>query len=810
MARIKKIPMFNDTFDMTKLIHVVKKSFLFYVLFGAIGLSIAYLYLRYTPLRYEADAIIQINEEQRSAELLKIENIYGNVSLNQIIELIRSREFLKRTLIELNLYTSYYLEGQFLTDELYKKSPFFVETENFPGFLYNSNIYLRYNAEHDIITLEYRINGTITTKELSRNTWTDFHGGKIYINITNLNQLQEQLSPSQGNKVFFKVFNDNGVFAEHITEKLFVWVYNYHANMIGLRYVSSNPEKAADMVNHVSQDFLGYNIEKKQEHAQNVLAFIDEQLALVYDGLNEAEKQLQHFRRMNRIPDTRQSSRPGIPTISSQSDVERYQRQMSTLSQINTQIDAGEQFNTMELMSLMSGGMNSESMIMNFLNGINQLQKERERLLLTVTPDNHNVRIIDRQIAEQKQMLQDFIQITNERVKTQLEAARMMNRDISGGSTSIEQDEIELARLERTYSIHKNFYDQLVSKQTEYLISKAGHVTNNVILQRADIPRYQVWPIKTKVLAITIFLCVFAMLGLTLIRYLLYNNIMGIADISRFTLVPVAGVIPISRQTNKINRFVVENKASSVITEAFRTLRSNLEFMQQSTHEKKTLAITSTISGEGKTFIAINLGGVYALSGKRVVLLDLDLRKPKVHLTFKSSNKKGLSTILIGKDSYKDCLIKTEFENFDVLTSGPPPPNPSELANSKQFDELIANLKEEYDIIIIDTPPIGIVSDAIFSFKRADLPVYVMRASYSKRNFINNINYVKEHKKIDNASIVLNAVEIISSKYGYGYKGYGYSRQGYGYGYGFGYGYYSYGEEKKKKKSWLQLLKIKK
>ena len=738
MARIKKIPMFNDTFDMTKLVHIVKKSLLYYIIFGGITLFITFMYLRYTPLRFEADAIIQINEEQCNAQLLQIENIYANVSLANLTELIRSREFLKRTLLELNLYKSYYLEGKFLTTELYKKSPFFVEIENFPSNLYNRKIYLDYNDKADKIILQPENAGKIT---LSRNTWEDFFGGKMYINITNIEMLKEQLSPEHGNKIYFIIFNDNGAFQHHITDQFFVWIFNFNANTIALRYASNVPEKAADMVNYVSEDFLGYNIEKKQEHAQNVLSFIEEQLAIVYEGLNQAEKQLQDFKRKNKISQTSFDVNPFSSQSYANNDFEKYQKQLSSLSQINQKITSGENVNTVELMTLMSGGQSSESMIMNFLNGISQLQKERERLLLNVTADNHNVRVIDNQIAEQKRMLQEFISITNERLKTQLEAAKTMSSEVEVSESS-EQNEIELARLQRVHSVHKNFYDQLVSKRAEYLISKAGHVTNNVILQKADVPRYQVSPIKTKVFAIAIALCFIAMFILTLIRYLMYNSIMGISDITRFTVVPVAGVIPISKQTNKINRFVVENKPNSVITEAFRTLRSNLEFMMKETNTQKVIAVTSTISGEGKTFIAINLGGVIALSGKRVVLIDLDLRKPKIHLTFKSSNKKGLSTILIGKDSYKDCLIKTEFDNFDVITSGPPPPNPAELANSENFDNLIAALKTEYDVIIIDTPPIGIVSDAIFSFKRADLPVYVTRAGYSKRNFINNINYV--------------------------------------------------------------------
>lgn len=794
MARIKQIPKFNDTFDISKLMHIIKKSVVYYILIGCVGFFLVMMYLRYTPLQYESDAIIQINEEQRNAELLKIENIYGNVSLSNLTELIRSREFLKRTLVELNLYTSYYLEGKFLTSELYKKSPFFVEVENFPSNMYNTKIYVTYDEKDDIITLQPENANKVT---ITRNIWNNFFGGKMYLNVTNIEMLKEQLSPEHGNRLFFMIFNDNGAFQHHITDNFFVWIYNYNANMIALKYVSSVPEKTADIVNHVSEDFLGYNIEKKQEHAQNVLAFIEEQLTIVYEGLNQAEKQLQEFKRKNKISETNNATSFLLPSSFNNNDYERQKKQLNVLSQMNQKITSDENVNTMELMTLMSGAQSSESMIMNFLNGINQLQKERERLLLNVTQDNHNVRIIDNQIAEQKRMLQEFITITNERLKTQIESAQKIESEPESTS-SFEQNEIEFVRLQRVYSVHKNFYDQLVSKRAEYLISKAGHVTNNVILQKADIPRYQIAPIKSKVFAIAIILVLIMIFILTLIRYLLYNNIMNMSDIARFTKVPISGVIPNSTQTNKINRFVVENKPNSIITEAFRTLRSNLEFMVKDPNSKKIVAITSTISGEGKTFIAINLGGVIALSGKRVVLIDLDLRRPKIHLTFKSSNKQGLSTILIGKDSYKDCLIKTEFDNFDVITSGPPPPNPAELANSENFDMLIAELKNEYDVIIIDTPPLGIVSDAIFSFKRADLPIYVTRANYSKRNFINNINYVSEQKKIVNASIVLNAAEIVSSKYGYGYKGYGY---------GYGYGYYSYGPEKKKQKGILKYFK---
>ena len=291
---------------------------------------------------------------------------------------------------------------------------------------------------------------------------------------------------------------------------------------------------------------------------------------------------------------------------------------------------------------------------------------------------------------------------------------------------------------------------------------------------------------------------------------MLFNSIISIDDISKYTNTPISGVIPITLSSDKIHRFVVENKPDSVITESFRTLRSNLEFLLPSKEKNKIIAVTSTISGEGKTFIAINLGGVFALSGKKVILLDLDLRKPKVHLSFNAQNNIGMSTILIGKNSYKDCIIKTDFETFDIIPSGPKPPNPTELANSKEFDTLLEELKTEYDIIIIDTPPIGIVSDAIFSFQRADLPIYVSRANYSKRMFINNINYLYEQSSIHNLSVILNGVSIVSSKYGYGYSNSKYGYSGYGYGYGFGYGYYSYDKTSTKKQNFLDRFRRKK
>ena len=188
-----------------------------------------------------------------------------------------------------------------------------------------------------------------------------------------------------------------------------------------------------------------------------------------------------------------------------------------------------------------------------------------------------------------------------------------------------------------------------------------------------------------------------------------------------------------------------------MVSESIRTLRTNLDFFNLSS-DKKTVAISSTVSGEGKSFIAMNLGAVMALSGKKVILVDLDMRKAKVNLPFKSPDtSKGVSTILIGKNSWQETLLPTPLENLDYLPSGPHPPNPSELLLHDRFTNLLADLKKDYDVVILDTPPVGLVTDGIMAMKRADVSLYVFRADYS------------------NITTLLNAVTSHGKTYGYGY-----------------------------------------
>jgi capsular exopolysaccharide synthesis family protein len=222
------------------------------------------------------------------------------------------------------------------------------------------------------------------------------------------------------------------------------------------------------------------------------------------------------------------------------------------------------------------------------------------------------------------------------------------------------------------------------------------------------------------------------------------------------------------------SQLVVSEAPKSMLAEAMRNLRTNLSYINP---DYRTIAISSSISGEGKTFVALNLGAIIAMSGKKTILLDLDLRKPKIHLGFDVSNDDGMSSLIVGQSKLEKCIKKSRLDNFDFITAGPIPPNPSELLLSQNFKNIIAELKKVYDVVIIDNPPVGLVSDGVKNLTDADIPIYVFKSHYSKRNFAYRIKELFEMQRLKNLNVILNGVHVgRGSVYGYG--------SGYGYGYG--------------------------
>jgi capsular exopolysaccharide synthesis family protein len=251
------------------------------------------------------------------------------------------------------------------------------------------------------------------------------------------------------------------------------------------------------------------------------------------------------------------------------------------------------------------------------------------------------------------------------------------------------------------------------------------------------------------------------------IVYLINNKVKGLHEIETGTHAPILGVIPEMRNKSTSPFYIVDHPRS-IVSEAIRTLRTNLDFFT-SNNTKKVIVISSTVSGEGKSFLAMNLGGILALSRKRVILLDLDMRKAKTNAYANADPTKGISSILINRYTAEDCIVHTSVEGFDFIPSGVHPPNPSELLLNGEFEGLLTTLRAKYDYIVIDTPPVGLVTDGIMAMKRADLSIYVVRANYSRKEFLKNIDRIVSINKLNHMAVVLNALPSSGKTYGYGY-----------------------------------------
>ncbi len=439
-----------------------------------------------------------------------------------------------------------------------------------------------------------------------------------------------------------------------------------------------------------------------------------------------------------------------------------------------------------QLVSLLAGSR-SEGMISNLLNDLRNQLSRLETLKYSNTPNASSVAQIEYQIKIQRKMIVEAILAVQKSINDQKQEieSRVENYENEVRDGALNFDRIEFVRLQKLNQINEEYYNKLVTIKSELTIANAGITSENTVLEASATPVFPFFPSRKLVALSALLGWLIVSLGLIIVRYLFHNEITSLNEIMKYLEVPMLGIVPNYKDTIPISQLLVDKKPKSIIAESLRSIRSNLEFLSQS-DGPKVLAITSTISGEGKTFVALNLAGIIAFSEKKVIILDLDMRKPKIHVGFGVPNDKGMSTILINRNSIDECVFKSSLNNLDFITAGPVPPNPSELVISSRMLEVINELKTKYDVIVIDNPPVGLVTDGIRVFKLADYPIYVFRENFSKRNFVQNVKKLMRDNNIKNLSVILNSVDIKRS--GYGYSGvYDYD---YGYGYGYGFGYY--------------------
>jgi len=780
----RKISNLNDDFDLKLFFKVARNNAAWIILFFIIAFLMAFLYLRYTYPIYEANAIIQVTKTENSSKVI-MENDFFKSDIPSKIELLRSSTFLSRVFNNLPLDVSYYQIGNVLNYEMYKTSPFTIEYRNPNPNAFNIPIYISFTDENNAgftINLDNR-EGFFPVKT---NTWSSTPiADSIKVVINNYEKIRNEMRGAE-DRVYYFVLSKRENLVRAYSPSLEVKLLNEAAGTIAIKFYERNPAKASDLCNSISEEFKVYDIEKQAEGANNTIKFVNDQLKIIYDQLYASELDLQNFKTANRLEDE-------LPLPEFSQRINELQKLLADLemeeSSLNIIEKAIKQDLTLDIYKLISitSGSSIENSLNENLKRLRDLLTKREIALYSKTINSSTIGQLDFQIEIEKKLIIEIISTSKQRIQekiVQIEQ-RIFSYEDDIKNNALRFDRLEFIRLAKLNSINERYYNRLVELKSELSIANAGITSMNTVLETSSTPASPFFPSRRVVATSAIIGWLITSLGLIVLRYLFYNEITSMNEIVKFIDVPMLGIVPNYKDSIPISQLLVDKKPKSLIAESLRSIRSNLEFLS-TTEGSKMLAITSTISGEGKTFVAMNLAGIIAFSEKKVIILDLDMRKPKIHVGFGVPNDKGMSTILINRNTIEECIYQSSLVNLDFITAGPVPPNPSELIISSRMLEVVNELKTKYDLIVIDNPPVGLVTDGIRIIKMADYPVYVFRENYSKRNFVQNVRKLIRDNNIKNLSIILNSVDIKRS--GYGYSGvYDYD---YGYGYGYGFGYY--------------------
>jgi tyrosine-protein kinase Etk/Wzc len=782
---------FSNEFDFGLFIHICRKSLLWVLACLVLSLFLAFIYLRYTPYTYQSKAVIQLAEDENVDKILDVAAPVKDNKPEAKVELLRSKLLISRTVKEMPLRVSYFAKGEILTTEHYSISPYQIDLLELTNVLIQDQpIQIAFQSQQEF-TITY--NGQ-SYDECFVGKVIETPDFKILVGISNW----EQLIKNDEEYDLYFIINSTNALVARFYDNLDVRILSATAKTIEISIKDHNPYIARDFVRAHSTEFISFDLEKRRRSDDNVLSFLNEQIDTVYANLKRTEIQLNGYKQSNKINDLDGTSQMYLSRLS-EFDNEILQTQMEERLLNDVEVLTKKSSSDVEIYNLIPlvAGSKYENALSSLLNKLLQMLLALDETLLSHTTDNERVKTLQSQIDIQKRVILQTIEALRDQISMRKKTLDNKLNQLEGEYYSIPQKELEFARLQRLSTINEKYYTLLLEKSIEYKISKEGFVSNNQILDEAKTPATPISPKRNMVLLTFVLIGLFISFIIVTVRYLLHNNISSLNEIVRHSngRMHNLGIIPKYKEEVPVSMLLVDQNPRSLMAESFRSVRTSLQFLSG---ENKTsvLAVTSTISGEGKTFVTLNLAGILAFSEKKVVVCDLDMRKPKIHKGFMADNSMGMSTILIGKDSIDACVQKSQLANLDFITAGPIPPNPSELIISQRMDRIIEELRSKYDYVIFDTPPVGLVTDGVSLLKKVDIPMYVFRADYSQKQFVQVADKLINENQIS-LNVILNGVDLDRNRYSYRYSyGYGY---GYGYGQG-GAGYYDETSSSKKGK----------
>ncbi len=800
----------ESSFDIRAIFTMVVLNWQWFLLSILICLFSALIYLRYTSPVYSVSAKMLIKDEDQrrrsTNQILANMRDFGVISnsegIENEIEVLQSRILAEEVVKNLKIYTDYYSDGRIKKQLMYKTQPINVDID--PLSLSKMDDTLK--TIKLTITREgnkYLVNGKILEQKGVREFTTSFTNMPAARKLASAGTLTFTSNPGRelkdGDKMHVNIMPVS-VVASRYVGSMSVAPTSKLTSIALITLQDFNANRAYDFLNELANCYNGQANADKDEIALKTEKFINDRMEKINHELGLTESQIESYKRSHNVTNM---------SIDAGNAVQRSGEFSDQLSQVNAQIQMIDYMreyvdNPANQYQIMPSGVGlSDASSAALINDYNKAVQDRNRLLRSASENAPQVMTLTSTLDELQRSIRTSLTQAHRSADIRRQSISNQYSMYQGRVSSTPAQERVLTEIGRQQEVKSGLYLMLLQKREENSISLAATADKGKLI---DKPRYggKVSPKSAIILLISLILGAgLPALIIYLLQFLKYK-VEGPDDLARLTKLPVVAEVAVASESAKTAAgIVVHENQNDQIDEIFRSMRTNIQFMM--TDKQKVILFTSSTSGEGKTFNAANLAVSFALLGKKVLLMGLDIRKPALGRLFNIANHEAGITNILNKEEISINDVNAQIlpsginPNLDLLMAGPIPPNPTELLARENLGTIFNYLKQEYDYIVLDTAPVGLVTDTFQIGKYADVCVMIVRSDYTPKANIGMINTIHTENKLPNMCIVLNGVDMSKKKYRY-YYGYGrygkYGRYGYGrYGYGrYGYGNYgSYG-----------------
>lgn len=732
------------------------------------------LHTRYRTNSFTSMATIEIIEESSPSSFLSIDLFESAFSRTDKImteaEVIKTKALIMAALEEMSYEVSYKKVGTFNSFELYRRAPVVIVTESSqlkkPRFVFDLEV-----TSMDDYNLVISVDGKETTIKGNFGQPQEYEGQRFNINKSEDSYAHELETGS----VYRLSYLNKETLATIIQNRLQVVSPAENTSILQIRFTWNNAIFAQDFLSALVNQYLLDDFESKSEMAGNVIVFIDNQLKELSAAVDSYESRISDFKSENTLVDIESEAGQSMRALY---ELETEKRLIEVeLINMNALLGQLQNRKPREDISFGTQGLIDPALIKS-VSELNRLQLEKISLAAELGPQNKRLEAAENQIEELVNSIINNVQSGVRQLNDRKGFFEGQIKEVYDEFKEIPGFQREYLNLSRNFEVNEKVFSLLLEKKLSAQISKASVVPSVKLLDKPDFPNRPNAITKSKLHVFGGVTAVF--LGISLLACISFfdDKIYSKQDLQAATDLPILGQLTKAPVTADNTIVKATDKSRSIFSESIKALRANIDFFATTKEETQVICTTSTVSGEGKSFVTANLASAYASLGKKTILIDLDMRKPRVHKFFDAKNDVGVSNVLIGAKTIDEVVKYSEPHGLSFICAGVIPPNPGELLQSKHFGEFIETLKKEFDTIMLDTPPIGIISDSLFAMKAANTTMYVLKSEYSKTSFLTVPLELTEKHKIQNFNLLLNAVAGQRTGYG-GYSSSYYYKSGY-------------------------------